>query len=115
MKFEDYRRHDAVGLAGLVARSEVSAGELLETAVTRMAEVNPKVNAVTLDMAERAPPGRRQAGTSGRAAGRRPLPAQGPRREAGRRGHKRRIGHVEGRRGQADSAIVRSYKARRAW
>jgi amidase len=54
MRFEDYRRHDAVGLAGLVAKGEVSAGELLETAVARMVEVNPKVNAVTLDLADRA-------------------------------------------------------------
>jgi len=54
MKFDDYRKHDAVGLAGLVAKGEVSAGELLETAVARMAQVNPKLNAVTLDLAERA-------------------------------------------------------------
>lgn len=52
MKFEDYRRHDAVGLAGLVAKGEVSASELLETAVTRMAQVNPAVNAVTMDLTE---------------------------------------------------------------
>jgi Asp-tRNA(Asn)/Glu-tRNA(Gln) amidotransferase A subunit family amidase len=54
MKFEDYRQHDAVGLAGLIARREVSAAEVLEAAVARMAEVNPKVNAVVLDLAERA-------------------------------------------------------------
>jgi amidase len=54
MQFEDYRRHDAVGLAGLVAKGEVSAGELLETAVARMAQVNPAINAVTLDLAEQA-------------------------------------------------------------
>ena len=36
MKFEDYRRHDALGLAELVARREVSAGELLDTATARM-------------------------------------------------------------------------------
>ncbi len=54
MKFEDYHRHDAVGLAGLIAKREVSAGEVLEAAVSRMAQVNPKVNAVTLDLAERA-------------------------------------------------------------
>ena len=52
MKFEDYRSHDAVGLAGLVAKGEVSAGELLETAVTRMGQVNPALNAVTLDLAD---------------------------------------------------------------
>ena len=54
MNFEDYRRHDAVGLAALVARREVSAGELLDAAAARMAEVNPKINAVTLDLTERA-------------------------------------------------------------
>jgi Asp-tRNA(Asn)/Glu-tRNA(Gln) amidotransferase A subunit family amidase len=54
MDFEDYRRHDAVGLAELVARREVSAAELLDTAAARMAEVNPKINAVTLDLTERA-------------------------------------------------------------
>jgi Asp-tRNA(Asn)/Glu-tRNA(Gln) amidotransferase A subunit family amidase len=54
MKFEEYRKHDAVGLAGLVAKGEVSAGELLDTAVARMAEVNPTLNAVTLDLTEMA-------------------------------------------------------------
>ena len=52
MKFEDYRRHDAVALAGLVRRGEVSAGQLLETALARMAQVNPALNAVTLDLAD---------------------------------------------------------------
>lgn len=52
MRFEDYRKHDAVGLAGLVAQGEVSAGELLETAVARMAAVNGQVNAVTMDLTE---------------------------------------------------------------
>lgn len=59
MDFSDYRRHDATGLAGLVARREVSAGELLETAAARMAAVNPAINAVVqdlLDVARRAPP-----------------------------------------------------------
>jgi Asp-tRNA(Asn)/Glu-tRNA(Gln) amidotransferase A subunit family amidase len=54
MDFEDYRRHDAVGLAELVARREVSAAELLAAAVARTAEVNPKINAVTQEFAERA-------------------------------------------------------------
>ena len=52
MNFEDYRRHDAVGLAELVARREVSASELLDAAAGRMAEVNPRINAVTLDLTE---------------------------------------------------------------
>src|SRR3981189_2756261 len=54
MDFEDYRRQDAVGLAELVARREVAAGELLGVPAARMAEVNPKINAVTLDLTERA-------------------------------------------------------------
>ena len=54
MDFEDYRRQDAVGLAGLVARREVSAAELLEAAAARMAQVNPAINAVTLDLTARA-------------------------------------------------------------
>ena len=54
MNFEDYRRHDAVGLAGLVARREVSPAELLDVAVDRMAKVNPAINAVTQDLTARA-------------------------------------------------------------
>ena len=46
MNFQEYRRYDAHGLAELVARREVSARELLETAIARSAEVNPKINAV---------------------------------------------------------------------
>ncbi|MDZ4374148.1 MAG: amidase family protein [Phenylobacterium sp.] len=59
MRFEEYRAHDAVGLAALVAKGEVTAGELLDLATARMAEVNPKINAVTRDMsdiARSAPP-----------------------------------------------------------
>ncbi|WP_340646726.1 amidase [Phenylobacterium sp.] len=52
MKFDEYRQHDAVGLAGLVAGGEVSAGELLETAVERMGQVNPALNAITLDLSD---------------------------------------------------------------
>jgi amidase len=54
MDFEDYRRHDAAGLAELVARREVSSADLLAAAAARMAEVNPKINAVTMDLTERA-------------------------------------------------------------
>ena len=50
MKFDEYRRHDATGLAALVAGGQVSAGELLATAQARLAEVNPRINAVTHDL-----------------------------------------------------------------
>ncbi|MGA0606783.1 amidase [Phenylobacterium sp. VNQ135] len=54
MRFEDYRKHDALGLADLVRRGEVSADELLETALARKAEVDPQINAVTSDLSQRA-------------------------------------------------------------
>ena len=50
MRQAEYLAYDAVGLAELVARREVSPGELLEAATVRMAEVNPKLNAVILDL-----------------------------------------------------------------
>ena len=60
MRFDEYRAHDAVGLAALVRKGEVTAGELLDAALARTAEVNPKINAVTRDMsglARKAPAG----------------------------------------------------------
>jgi Asp-tRNA(Asn)/Glu-tRNA(Gln) amidotransferase A subunit family amidase len=54
MTRDEYMACDAVGLAALVARGEVSAAEALEAALTRLAEVNPKLNAVTQDLSERA-------------------------------------------------------------
>jgi len=46
MRFEEYRKHDAVGLSGLVAKREVTASELLEIAITRAEQVNPVINAI---------------------------------------------------------------------
>ncbi len=46
MRFEEYRLHDAVGLARLIARREVSAEEVLETAIARAEQVNPAINAI---------------------------------------------------------------------
>jgi Asp-tRNA(Asn)/Glu-tRNA(Gln) amidotransferase A subunit family amidase len=62
MDFQEYRRHDAVGLAALVARREVSAADLLDAASSRAAEVNPQINAVTSDLTDRA---RREEPASG--------------------------------------------------
>jgi amidase len=33
MRFDEYRKHDAVSLAALIAKREVSAKEVLETAI----------------------------------------------------------------------------------
>ncbi len=48
--FTDYRDHDAVGLAALVRSGDVSPGELLAAARARLAEVNPRINAVVRDV-----------------------------------------------------------------
>ena len=46
MKREEYEQHDAVGLAALVRRREVSAGELLDAALAAVDAANPALNAV---------------------------------------------------------------------
>ncbi|SUE29660.1 6-aminohexanoate-cyclic-dimer hydrolase [Nocardia farcinica] len=54
MRFDEYRAHDAVGLAELVARGEVRAADLLEVALARCAEVDPVLNVLTRLMAGEA-------------------------------------------------------------
>ncbi|MFJ6373355.1 amidase [Streptomyces virginiae] len=46
MELHEYTRYDAVGLAGLVARGEVTAAELTSAARAATAAVNPRINAV---------------------------------------------------------------------
>ncbi|MFB6826441.1 amidase [Streptomyces virginiae] len=46
MELHEYTRYDAVGLAGLVARGEVTAAELAAAARAATAAVNPLINAV---------------------------------------------------------------------
>ena len=67
MKFEEYRKHDAISLAGLIAKRQVSAKEVLETAIARAEQVNPAINAIVHKQYERArstvaaePPGGRR-------------------------------------------------------
>ena len=47
--FPDYDSHDARGLAELVRRGEVSADELLDEAIARVAALNPRLNMVTVE------------------------------------------------------------------
>ena len=54
MNFAEYRSHDAVGLADLIRRKEVSADEVLHAALARLDEVNPKLNLLAHDLRERA-------------------------------------------------------------
>jgi amidase len=54
MPFAEYGRYDSLGLAELVSKGEVSPTELLDEALERTAQVNPKINAVIHLMESRA-------------------------------------------------------------
>ncbi len=54
MRHDEYARCDAMGLAELVRRGEVSPAELLDAALAAVARFNPIVNAVNRDMADDA-------------------------------------------------------------
>src|SRR5258708_1189339 len=54
MRFEEYRQHDAVSLAGLIAKRQVSAKEVLEVAIGRAEQVNPAINAIVHKQYEQA-------------------------------------------------------------
>lgn len=49
LSFAEYRKHDALSLAELVKKREVTPEELLNTALARAAAVNPKINAIVID------------------------------------------------------------------
>jgi amidase len=50
----EYGEHDGIGLADLVRRREVNAGELLEEAIGRTEALNPQLNAVIYRMYDHA-------------------------------------------------------------
>ncbi|MFD6674126.1 amidase [Rhodococcus zopfii] len=54
MDYSDYRRHDAVGLAELVATGQVGAEELLDAAIARLDAVDPVLNTVVYRLDQRA-------------------------------------------------------------
>ena len=90
MRFDEYRKHDATALAGLIAKREVSAGEVLETAIARAEQVNPAINAIVhkqYDQARKAV----AAGAAARPAGGRALSHQGS-RTSSRRASRPRLG-----------------------
>src|SRR5215471_11757647 len=62
MRFEEYRKHDAISLAGLIAKREVSPEEVLETAIARAEKINPVINAIVHKQYEQA---RKAAATEG--------------------------------------------------
>jgi amidase len=48
--FKEYGQYDAMGLADLVKKGDVTASELCEEAIERIEQVNPKLNAVVTPM-----------------------------------------------------------------
>jgi amidase len=48
MAFSEYGNYDGMGLADLVRKKQVSAGELLDEAIARTARIDPKINAVVV-------------------------------------------------------------------
>ncbi|MDB5227622.1 MAG: Amidase [Bacteroidota bacterium] len=50
MTFEEYKKQDAVGLAELVKQKQVAPTELLDIAIKRTEEVNPKINAIITEL-----------------------------------------------------------------
>ena len=54
MRFQEYRKHDAVSLAELIAKRQVGVEEVLETAIARAEQVNPAINAIVHKQYERA-------------------------------------------------------------
>jgi amidase len=66
MKFEEYRKHDAISLAALIAKREISAEEVLEAAIARAEQINPAINAIVHTQYELARRALRQASPKGR-------------------------------------------------
>lgn len=50
--FQEYDRHDGLGLADLIKKGEVSAAEVVDAAIARIERLNPKLNAVVHPMFE---------------------------------------------------------------
>ena len=52
--FSEYNEYDGLGLASLVRKGEVTPGELVEAAITRIEKLNPQINAVIHTMYDQA-------------------------------------------------------------
>ncbi len=107
MDYAEYRAYDAVGLAALVAKGEVSAAELLTAASARAEDVDGRIGAIVRPMHDVA---RARAAGADRAVRRRAVPDQGPGpalRGPADRGRDRAAGRRPGRR--QHSEVVRRW------
>ncbi|MGO4841917.1 amidase family protein, partial [Rhizobiaceae sp. 2RAB30] len=50
----DYAAYDALGLADLVRRREISAAELLDAVLRKVADINPRLNAIVTPLYDQA-------------------------------------------------------------
>src|ERR1700722_3448701 len=69
MNQSDYLAQDAVGLAALISSGQVSATEVVGAALARLEAVNPKLNAVTLELGQAALASVRDGAPTGPLAG----------------------------------------------
>ena len=53
-EFDEYIKYDGIGLADLVRRKQVKPEELLESMISRIEAINPKINAVVTKMYDEA-------------------------------------------------------------
>jgi amidase len=53
-KLQDYQKYDALGLAELIKRKDVTPAELLDTAISAVEQANPAVNALVTRMYDQA-------------------------------------------------------------
>ena len=53
-EFAEYDDYDALGLADLIREGHISADEIVETAIARVEQLNPSLNAVVTPMFEQA-------------------------------------------------------------
>ena len=54
MRFAEYGDHDALGLAELIVKKEISASEVIDEAIARAQALNPKLNAIVFEAFEQA-------------------------------------------------------------
>jgi amidase len=69
MQYADYVKYDALGLAELVRDKDVSASELVETAIGRAEAINPSLNFMVFADFRRARDDARCSAATGRFAG----------------------------------------------
>ena len=54
MGFKEYTQFDAIGIADLIKKGEISPDEVLDEAIVRTERINPKINAVIVKMYDEA-------------------------------------------------------------